>query len=75
MSSLFTFAPLLTIVIVAIWTSAWAFHDARKRGKNPVVVALLVLFAAWPFGLILWLIFRPDVKGPPPFNLDDYRVQ
>ena len=75
LDALIMFAPVLVPVGVAIWTSAWAYHDARARGKSPLLVALLVLIAGWPLSLLLWLVFRPDDKRPPPFNLEDYRVQ
>ena len=75
LSALIGFMPVLFIVLLAIFSSAWAFHDARRRGKHPMLVALLVLFVAWPVGLVLWLIFRPEDKGPPRFNLEDYRVR
>lgn len=32
--------------------------DARRRGKSPLLVTLLVL-ACFPFGAIVWLLFRP----------------
>jgi len=28
----------------------------------------------WPLGIVIWIVLRPE-KRPPPFNLDDYRVQ
>jgi hypothetical protein len=52
-----------------------AFHDARRRGKPPVLVAMLVLLCAWPLSVLVWLALRPDVASRRPFNLDDYRVQ
>lgn len=75
LSALIAFMPVLLIVLLAIFSSAWAFHDARRRGKHPLLIALLVLFVAWPVGLVLWLVFRPEDKGPPRFNLEDYRVR
>lgn len=50
--------------------------DARRRGKSPLFVTLLVL-CSFPLGLLLWLLFRPepvDVRDKK-FRLDDYRVQ
>ena len=50
--------------------------DARRRGKSPVLVILLVL-CSFPLGFIAWLLFRPEPVGPgrPPFRLEDRRVQ
>jgi predicted membrane metal-binding protein len=52
--------------------------DARRRGKSPLLVTLLVFFF-FPLGLILWLLSRPeptDGSGRDHrFCLDDYRVQ
>ena len=74
-SSLTAFGPVLTIVVAAVLSSAWVFKDAKERGKNPWIVSFLVLLAGWPVTLVIWLLFRPDKKGPPPFNLEDFRVQ
>ena len=53
-------------------------HDARSRGKSPLLVCLLVLIS-FPLGLIIWLLFRParvgTAGGPQPFPLDDRRLQ
>ena len=69
--------PVITLAAfgLCLWSSAWAYQDARMRGKRPMLVALLVLFAGWPISLLLWIAFRPDGVGRSPFNLDDYRVQ
>ena len=78
MDYLALFIPVtLTLAIFGLylWSAAWAYNDAKKRGKPPAFVALLVLLGAWPLGLLLWIVFRPDAGGRPPFNLDDYRVQ
>ena len=69
------FLPILIGGLLAVFSSAWAYHDARNRGKPPLLIAALVLLVAWPLGLVLWLIFRPDRQGPPPFNLQDFRVR
>jgi len=34
-------------------------RDARLRGKSPVLVCLVILFS-FPWGLIAWLVFRPE---------------
>jgi 4-amino-4-deoxy-L-arabinose transferase-like glycosyltransferase len=74
----------LVYVILAcaiLWVIAFAIalcaQDAKRRGKSPVLVALIV-FLFFPLGLIAWLLFRPepvDKGGVRPFRLEDYRVQ
>jgi hypothetical protein len=71
---------LLICSMPALWIGSgiWAFGDAKRRNKPPVLVVLLVMFAVWPFGLIAWLVFRPDLQPflpPKKFNLLDYREQ
>jgi hypothetical protein len=77
MKIIFTILPLivvLTVFAVYLWSGAWVYKDARNRGKPPMLVALLVLFVAWPISLLVWIALRPE-NTRPPFNLDDYRVQ
>jgi len=56
----------------------WSVNDAKRRNKSPLLVALAVVFF-FPFGLIAWLLFRPEPVEPDsrrrPFNLQDFRVQ
>ncbi len=51
--------------------------DAKRRGKSPLLVTLLMVF--FPLGLIIWLLFRPTpLSGevePRKFRLQDFRVQ
>lgn len=54
----------LPMTILVIWSIIWAYNDANKRGKSGCLVALLVFLLTWPVGLIIWLIFRPEEKGP-----------
>jgi hypothetical protein len=59
-----------------LWTLWVCAGDARRRGKSPLLVTLLI-FISFPLGLILWLLFRPE---PPNgagrgFRLEDHRVQ
>ena len=53
-----------------------AASDARKRGKSPLLVILLIVIS-FPLGLIVWLLFRPEPIEPdgPPFRLTDHRIQ
>jgi sensor domain CHASE-containing protein len=77
MNIVFQILPLVIVLImfaVYLWSGAWAYNDAMRRGKPPMLVALLVLFVAWPISLLVWIALRPE-DPRPPFNLDDYRVQ
>jgi hypothetical protein len=47
----------LFLVLVG-WTVRTTAVDARRRGKSPLLVCLLV-FLSFPLGLIVWLVFRP----------------
>jgi len=67
----FAFAiPLAFLTLLVLWTAT----DAIKRGKSPLLVCLLVVLS-FPFGLLLWLVFRPETETPTKrrFNLEDYR--
>lgn len=52
--------------------------DAKRRGKSPFLVSLIVIFF-FPLGLLAWLIFRPPIidkdEKEKKFELDDFRVQ
>ncbi|RQO58621.1 hypothetical protein DBR47_13070 [Paucibacter sp. KBW04] len=73
-SPLIGFAPLLVILVLWLKSGAWAYHDAKSRGRPPLLVAALIMFIGWPIGLGVWIALRPD-KRRPPFDLNDFRVQ
>lgn len=54
----------LPLFILYVGSIVWAYNDAEKHGKPGCLVALLVLLATWPVGLIIWLIIRPQEKSP-----------
>lgn len=55
--------PLGLIVLgLLVWSLVWVYGDAEKRGKPGGLVALLVFFLDWPISLLVWLVFRPDIK-------------
>jgi len=62
--------PLAFLTLLMLWTA----NDAIERGKSPVLVCLLVLLS-FPFGVVAWLVFRPETTAPRRrrFNLEDYR--
>ncbi|MFB0565905.1 MAG: hypothetical protein ACETWK_09545 [Candidatus Aminicenantaceae bacterium] len=53
----------LLILALLIWSLVWVYGDAERRGKPGWLVVLLVLFLDWPISLIVWLVFRPEVKS------------
>ena len=42
-----------------VWSLAWVYGDAERRGKSGCLVVLIVLFFGWPISLLLWLVIRP----------------
>ncbi len=54
----------LAILGLLIWSLIWVHGDALKRGKPGWAVVLLVLLLEWPISLLVWLVFRPDIKEP-----------
>lgn len=66
----------LLLVVLGITIRACA-ADARRRGKSPALVCLAVILF-FPWGLIAWLLFRPDPidgGGQQRFLLKDHRLQ
>lgn len=51
--------PLL-LLVPYVWSIVWAYRDAEARGKEGVLVAVLVALVAWPLGLLVWLFVRPS---------------
>jgi hypothetical protein len=51
-------AGVVVVALFALLIHA-CFKDARSRGKSGILVTLCVL-AFFPFGLIAWLLFRPE---------------
>jgi len=80
--TLITIVEPIVIVALCLITLIYSIRacatDARRRGKSPLLVAMLVILF-FPLGLIIWLLVRPDVvdgsNGPKPFHLDDHRLQ
>ena len=57
-----------------LWSAVWAYRDASARGKQPIVIMLLVLLLSWPISVLVWIAVRPERKRRR-FDLNDYRVQ
>jgi UDP-N-acetylmuramyl pentapeptide phosphotransferase/UDP-N-acetylglucosamine-1-phosphate transferase len=59
-----TIAGLIILLAFAV-AVGYCWNDAKRRGKPPLLVSLLV-FCSFPLGLLAWLIFRPEPLPPPP---------
>ena len=57
---LFILAFCVGMFALYAWSIVWAYRDAEARGKEGVLVAVLVALVAWPLGLIVWLLMRPS---------------
>lgn len=56
----FSYVAVGFMINVVIWSLVWVYVDAINRGKPGCSVALLVLLVAWPIGLLIWIVFRPE---------------
>ena len=80
MNGLSSYVASLISLIVFLAVLAWILRicaaDARRRGKSPLLVTLLI-FVSFPLGLLVWLLFRPEPLngGNCGFRLEDHRVQ
>jgi hypothetical protein len=72
------FISTVFFILYVFLLGGWAYRDATFRGKPGWLVSLIVLFGAFPLGLIFWILFRPPVIRPPSnseFDLNNFRVQ
>ena len=58
--SLFFLFMGVVVLVGYVVSIVWAFSDAERRGKSGCLVAIMVAMLSWPFGLLAWLIFRPE---------------
>jgi hypothetical protein len=42
-----------------VWSLAWVYGDAERRGKSGCLVVLIIVLFGWPISLLLWVVFRP----------------
>jgi hypothetical protein len=79
-SYLWSYLQVVLCQVVFLGILGWSVRvcalDARRRGKSPFLVSLLV-FVSFPLGLLLWLLFRPEPLNDSGggFRLEDHRVQ
>jgi hypothetical protein len=75
-SYLASLISLAVFLVFLVWILRVCAADARRRGKSPLLVTLLI-FVSFPLGLLLWLLFRPEPLngGDKSFHLENHRVQ
>ena len=52
-------AEIVLFLAAAGWSARLAALDARRRGKSPILVCILVV-VFFPLGALAWLLFRPN---------------
>jgi hypothetical protein len=55
-----------------VWSAVWAYKDADRRGKPPLLVAALIVLIAWPVSLLVWIALRPERRS---FDTQDARTE
>jgi hypothetical protein len=56
--------PLVVVMLgVLIGSLVWTYQDAEKRGKSGWLIVFMVFLCNWPFSLLIWLAFRPEIKS------------
>jgi hypothetical protein len=58
----------LSVWLIIAISLMWVYRDAEKRGKSGCLVTPIV-FLIWPFGLVVWSIFRPKEEKTSDNNL------
>jgi hypothetical protein len=62
-SSILDVVLIVCIIAAFIATVRMCAKDAIRRGKSPWLVSLMVI-GFFPFGLLVWLVFRPKIVKP-----------
>ena len=67
---------LLVSTCLLISVGIVCVQDAKRRGKSPILVVILVL-SMFPLGLVIWLLFRPapKTKDTTDFDINRFRKQ
>ncbi len=64
------------ILFIFVWlflaACRWCTHDATIRDKSPLAVTIAVIFF-FPYGLIAWLVFRPEINTKMNRQLERFR--
>jgi len=59
---LIIFGIIAAIIVVYIFIAYWVYKDAKKRGENGVLWALLVVVGGL-IVFIIWFVIRPPIGG------------
>lgn len=57
---------LLVILFVAIGIAVFVYHDAKQRGMEPLLWALVAALVPYLLGLVAYLVFRQPIQGTCP---------
>ena len=63
-------ALAILFFVLYVMSITWAARDAEARGKSGCLVAILV-WLTWPWGLLLWIVFRPAAPASAIQSRDD----
>ena len=53
-------AVILMGPVLYVMSIIWAYRDGERRGKNGLLVAILVAVAIWPLSILIWIFIRPS---------------
>jgi hypothetical protein len=62
-SSIIDYLLALCVLAALAASVVMCAADAKRRGKSPLVVSLMVILF-FPVGLLAWLVFRPKNSQP-----------
>ena len=47
-------------LVLYVASLVWVYRDAERRGTAGALVVIMVAVIAWPLGLIVWWLIRPE---------------
>jgi hypothetical protein len=53
---------IVGFLVLLIASLVWVHRDAEIRGKKGWLVVLMVLLLNWPVSLLVWIVFRPELR-------------
>lgn len=64
-ASLLFFTTLTLYAALVIFMLVWTYHDAESRGVRGLLVVIPAFMTGTILGVVLWLMFRPELKPVP----------
>lgn len=64
-ASLLFFLTLAIYSLLVVFMLVWTYHDAESRGVRGLLVVIPTFMTGTILGVILWLVFRPELKPVP----------